>query len=357
MKILLFGEYSGLFNCLKDGLVALGHDVFLASNGDYHKNYPSDFRYDRHVKGKFGNAVSLFNVFTHLKLFSGYDVVLIVSINPLFKLQISTTFINYLIENNKKVFLSGAGLNTFSFDFWLNKVGSKYHEYTKLDYEGAHHKYAFPFNVSSKRLSREIDVMKKLNGYIPIMYEYSEPYREFSNLLKTIPIPINTSQFIYQPNIVRDKIVFFHGLTRACKGGKYILQAFEILKRKYSNEAEFIAAGGLPFNEYMALIEKTNVVLDDANAYSLGMNALFSMAKGKIVMGGAEKIANEELGYNNCPAINLTKDVKSIVSSIESIIEQKNDIEKLGYESRKFVEEHHDYIQVAKEYITLFENY
>lgn len=29
MKILLFGEFSGLFTCLKEGLVALGHDVFL----------------------------------------------------------------------------------------------------------------------------------------------------------------------------------------------------------------------------------------------------------------------------------------------------------------------------------------
>lgn len=29
MKILLFGEFSGFFNCLKDGLMALGHEVFL----------------------------------------------------------------------------------------------------------------------------------------------------------------------------------------------------------------------------------------------------------------------------------------------------------------------------------------
>ena len=46
MRILLFGEFSGLFNCLKEGLVALGHEVYLVSDGNGFKNYPSDFRYD-----------------------------------------------------------------------------------------------------------------------------------------------------------------------------------------------------------------------------------------------------------------------------------------------------------------------
>ena len=357
MKILLFGEYSGLFNSLKDGLINLGHDVFLVSNGDYHKNYPSDYRYDMYFKGKIGNAVSLINVFTHLKLFSGFDVVLIISVNPLFKQSISKVFIEYLIHNNKKVFISGAGLNTYSFNFWSNSFNSKYNEYTKLDYEGAPHKYAFPFKVNKSRLGIEKKIFDNINGYIPIMYEYSEPYRDYNNLIKTIPIPINLSKFEYKPNFVNKKIVFFHGITRACKGGKYILEAFDLLSKKYSKEAEFIAKGGLPFNEYMELIERTNVILDDANAYSLGMNGLFSMAKGKIVMGGAEPVANAELGYEYCPAINLTSNVKSIINSVENIIERKMELEQIGYLSRRFVEEYHDYNKVAQEYVNVFETY
>ena len=50
MRILLVGEYSGLFNCLKDGLIALGHEVFLASDGDAYRDYPSDFRWDVRLK-------------------------------------------------------------------------------------------------------------------------------------------------------------------------------------------------------------------------------------------------------------------------------------------------------------------
>ena len=43
MRILLLGEYSRLHNSLKEGLVALGHEVILVGNGDGFKDYPVDF--------------------------------------------------------------------------------------------------------------------------------------------------------------------------------------------------------------------------------------------------------------------------------------------------------------------------
>ena len=46
MKILLIGEYSRLHNSLKEGLIALNHDVTLVGNGDGFKNYPVDINID-----------------------------------------------------------------------------------------------------------------------------------------------------------------------------------------------------------------------------------------------------------------------------------------------------------------------
>ena len=43
MRILLLGEYSRLHNSLKEGLVALGHEVVLVGDGDGFKDYPVDF--------------------------------------------------------------------------------------------------------------------------------------------------------------------------------------------------------------------------------------------------------------------------------------------------------------------------
>lgn len=42
MKILLLGEFSGLYTNLKAGLLELGHDTVIASGGDIWKNIPRD---------------------------------------------------------------------------------------------------------------------------------------------------------------------------------------------------------------------------------------------------------------------------------------------------------------------------
>lgn len=358
MKILLFGEYSGLFNCLKDGLIHLGHDVFLASDGDSYRNYPSDFNWNSKYKKKANVIFKYINVYTHLHLFTGFDVVLVMSSQINGKIPFLNDYIlDFLIKNNGKVYLEGAGLDAYAFDFWNNKKESKYYYYTQGYIEGQKQKNnrkRFVLENNEKLKKSELRFMNKIEGYIPIMYEYAEPFRNFKQLKQTMPIPINTSKIIYIPNIPSRKIIFFHGLTRQCKGGSYILSAFEKLEKKYSNDAEFISKGGLPFKDYMELISKTNVILDDVNAYSLGMNGLFSMSQGKIVMGGAEEVANRELNYSSCPAINLERDVNQIMQSIEYIIENKNKIEKLGYESRKHVEKYHDHILIAQKYLDLW---
>jgi hypothetical protein len=355
MRILLFGEYSGFFNCLKDGLVSLGHDVFLASDGDAFKNYSSDFRWDMHLKGRIGNAVGIANVFTHLVKFTGFDVVLIISPNPLHKQYFSNKIFDFLIKNNAKVFISGAGLNAYSFDFWNNELNSKYHYYTQgYILDAKKNKKSLSIYNNNNRKASELRLLNKTDGYIPIMYEYAEPYRKHPKLLKTIAIPININKFSYKPNIVNKKITFFHGLTRACKGGEFIIKAFDILSKKYPRDVNFLCKGGLPFNDYIELLQGTHVVLDDVNAYSLGMNGLFSMAQGKIVMGGVEQVASNEMGYSFCPAINLTRDVDHIISSIEYILDNKNKIEEIGYKSRLFIETYHDHIHIAQEYLNLW---
>lgn len=124
MKILLFGEFSGFFNCLKDGLMALGHEVFLASNGDGRKDYPSDFRWDSHRSknwGKFAPFYNVANVMLHKELLVGYDVVLLICPN----LFSRYTWLNripydFLRKHNKKVYLSGAGTDAHMFDYWYN---------------------------------------------------------------------------------------------------------------------------------------------------------------------------------------------------------------------------------------------
>ena len=360
MKILLFGEFSGYFNCLKSGLQTLGHEVFLASNGDGVKNFPSDFRWDINpqIPQPFRFMLFLINFYIHRRLLSGYDVVLFIS-PKLFgrRTIINKPIYNYLLRHNKLSYLVGAGLYNISFKFWYDKKESKYYGYTSAYINNCKSKKEISNYYSEKGIEWEKELLSRITGIIPIWYEYAEPYRNFYNLKKAIRTPIDLNKFDYKPNLVRNnKVVFFHGISRPCKGGEYILAAFDRMREKHKDDAEFIAAGGLPFDEYMKIIDRTNVIVDDANSYSFCMNALFSMLKGKIVMGGAEPEGNKELEYENVPVINICANVDQICQAIEYIIDRKTEIEKWGLESRKFVERYHNSVEVAKQFVSQFEN-
>ena len=112
-----------------------------------------------------------------------------------------------------------------------------------------------------------------------------------------------------------------------------------------------IYADFLPLNEYLEVISKTNVVIDQCRSYTYGMNAIYSMAKGKIVMSGSEPEALEELEVTSCPVINITPNVQQMISQFERILESKQQIEELSQDSRRFIEEKHDYIMIANRYM------
>ena len=60
MKILLFGDNSSLHSNLRDGLIALGHKVVLASDGDGWKNIPRDIDInygDKFINRKLANRI------------------------------------------------------------------------------------------------------------------------------------------------------------------------------------------------------------------------------------------------------------------------------------------------------------
>lgn len=358
MKILLFGEYSGFFNCLKDGLVALGHEVFLSSDGDGYRNYPSDFRWDGHKnRGKFEKIYEILNILLHRKLHRGYDVVLFISPSWFSRYKWPNKIVyDYLVKHNNLSYVVGSGLYRMGFKYWYEKKDSKYFGYTNAYVKALKNKNDISALYNDEIIAWEDELYNKITGIIPIWYEYAEPYRHYTNLKKVICTPINLSLFDYSPNKVKEgKIVFFHGISRACKGGEYIMAAFDKLREKHKDDAEFIAAGGLPFDEYMKIIDRTNVVVDDANSYSFCMNALFSMLKGKIVMGGAEPEGNAELGYEDVPVVNICADVDQICNAIEYIISRKDEIEEWGLKSRKFVEKYHDYKKIAQQYLNQFQ--
>jgi hypothetical protein len=350
MKILLLGEFSALHKNLKEGLLELGHDVDIASSGDGWKDIDRDIYLNANGSYLTRGIKRVIKKYKLLDLVKNYDVVQLINPFELYGKAIpNKLFFKQLIKNSKKFYLLGAGSDSY---FWLYGRG-------KLKYGPFDDILRYDSN-NAKKSYLECDRAFKVNkfiadncdGIIPIMFEYETSYEGHENLLNTIPIPINTHKIKYRENKVVDKIIIFHGLNRyGFKGTKYIEEAFEILSQKHPDDLELIIDGKMPLDKYLEVMKKTNVVVDQTSSYSLGVNGIYALAMGKIVLGGAEPESLRSLGVEASPVINIEPNSLSIIEEIEKLLTDKEKIMQLGYESRQFSEEIHQHIKIAKKYV------
>ena len=79
MKILYFGEYSGLHTLLAKGMRELGHHVTLAADGNMYHDFPRDIDI-RRSDGPLAGVRHMVRMVSLLPRFRGYDIVQL--INP-----------------------------------------------------------------------------------------------------------------------------------------------------------------------------------------------------------------------------------------------------------------------------------
>lgn len=351
-KILLLGEFSGLNKALKEGLLALGKDVVLAANGDAWKKIDgADFPLYPISKGcSLNEKIRNYIVYPiNDERFKNYDIVH--AITPyLYYWVLGAYPLSWIKRNNDKLFISAAGNDYYHYMAWKNGI-IKYDKYVYEGnkrlikaFEGKSIK-SYILNHTCKR------VMNMADGIIPCEpYEYEVPYKRFSNLRKAIPLPINIDNIVYSENVIKGKIVIFHGINRyEDKGSKYILEAMKIIKKRYPDKVECISAEKLPYCEYTNLMNRVNIVIDQCRCFGYGINACISMAKGKVVLSGAEKEVVDLLD-KNCPVINIRPDINQIVDCLEYLICNRVEIPVIGYESRNYIIRNHNYIKIAELY-------
>lgn len=348
MKILLLGEFSSLHKYLKDGLKSIEDvDVVLYSQGDgwkkiggSDKNIPT--LTSRGIFGRIKFYIQYINFISELK---GFDVVQLIN-TQIFPIGFSKYIIKRIQKKNKCISLVAAGE-----DYPLMQAYKR----------GAFNSYIYDFNKElvdlydsntmkvKKKISEELNIVQKADIIIPSLYEYAVGY---TKTYSVIPFPINIDTIKYEQNVVNDKIVFFHGLNReATKGTKMIVEAMNILKEKYPTDVEIIIDGHMPFDEYVKIMKMTNVVVDQCLTYGYGINACIAMAQGKVVMAPCHIKTLESFGISNCPIIDIGPNVRDIYDKMEYLVLNKRLIKEIGIESRKYVEEIHNYKKIAYRYI------
>jgi len=81
------------------------------------------------------------------------------------------------------------------------------------------------------------------------------------------------------------------------------------------------------------------------------MNAIYSMAMGKVVLSGNEPECQQEFGRADIPVINIEPTVEDIYNKLEKLVLDKKSVIEIGEKSRLFVEDFHHHVKVAQQYI------
>lgn len=350
MKILLLGEFSGLHKNLQIGLRGAGHHVDLVSMGDGFKSIygniipPLPKGYHLWDKLKFR-----WDYYNFIKKLSGYDVVQIINVTTLIHNWFpSARVLQYLKMNNGKVFLLATGSDAF---YWQKARYSlrygPFEDTLKYDLK----KTSSPFQ-SRRSLEFNHYIAENVDGIIPTAYEYALGYNQFPNVKKTIPLPISVESIKYSKNYINKKVIVFHGLSRyGFKGTRHIEEAFNLLNMSAGNKVSFKIRDGLPLGEYLSILSDSNIVIDQVNSYSYGMNAVYAAAMGKTVLSGAEPECLNELEVVNCPIINVRPDANEIQEKILNLLSTQDSLSDLADVNREYVKRVHCCHKISQKYI------
>ena len=356
MRILLIGEYSNVHATLAAGLRKLGHEVCVVSDGDSWKNYPRDIDVSR-TPGKLGGIKLMAKLWTLLPKMRDYDVVQL--INPMFfelKAERLFFFYRYLRKHNKHVFLGAFGIDyywvhTCTFDKPLRYSDFNIGAQVRNDADALREQRDW-LGTTKEQLNKLI--ANDCDGIITGLYEYQVCYQPaFPEKTRFIPFPItqHPSPITHHPS----PITLFIGISKnrsTYKGTDIMLKAAEAIAHTYPEQVTLQKAEGIPFDEYQQMIDDSDVLLDQLYSYTPAMNALLAMSKGIVVVGGGEPENYEILGEKELrPIINVEPTYESIYQELEQLVLHPERLPELKRQSIEYVQKHHDYIKVARQYL------
>ena len=377
MRILLVGEYSRLHNSLKEGLLKIGHEVKIVGTGDDFKNFPVDFSIDsvwfnNYLFLKFCKkaAFRLFKIdlrkverairfYLFLPKLKNFDVVQLINSDAIETFSEWEIYLyKKLFKQNDKVFLLICGEETPVIDVLL-KNNLKYSILTPLfKNSNLKEKYFHTLNYTFKKKRKVYDYIKSIAAKIMVSdLDYKIPMEQTETKCCFIPNPVNVDKTQCIENPINDKIIIFHGKNKygfVKKGSVYFEAALEEIKLKYGDKIEIVLVNSLPYIEYEKLLNQAHIVLDQVYSFDQGYNALEAMAKGKVVFTGAEIEFYKQYNLTRKVAINALDNVNYLVEELSDLIDNPKQIIEIGQNARAFIENEHNYIEIAKKYIEIW---
>jgi hypothetical protein len=98
------------------------------------------------------------------------------------------------------------------------------------------------------------------------------------------------------------------------------------------------------------------MIVDQSLYYEYVVNALYTMALGKVVLCGNVKECQSKLKRFDIPIINIKHYIEDKILKLDFLILNKEEIIKINIKSREFVDNFHSSDKMAKKYVGLWQN-
>lgn len=365
MRILLVGESSFLHNTLKRGLQERGHRVTLMSDGNAWHNSPRDIDLRRDPRwGKLGGLKVLWTMLRNLRLVCGNDIVQVHNYTfvPLMAGWNRLVF-HFLRLTNRRVVKGSfaddpfilerqaAGIPPYSDTYWDGKTRNVAENRQRI-FEHTRPQYV--------RCWRDVSALS--DAIVACLYEYWLCYDvpQFAGRLHYIPLPMDIPHDDMRTKGRGDTIKVLVGIQPKrdyLKGAMKIAAFVEEVARRHPGRVETRYVEGVPYDEYMRMLDDADVLVDQLYSYTPSMNSLAAMARGTVVVGGGETDYYDFIGEHRLrPIINVRPDVadSANVGNIEKAFFTEGSLERLSRESVEFVRKHHDTRHVAELYEQMY---
>lgn len=340
-SVLVYGEYSGYGKSLVKGFREIGYNAEVFSfSGDGFKKINDGLRLNG--KNKFQKMISMIKIIPKILRYRN-----ILIMNPsFFDIRFLGPLILILLKiTNKNMILLCCGDDV---EFIRQGKNGNIENWPYSDIPLPKKNY---FNTKIDLFINYL-VATFSNKLIPTMYDYHKAWSlsKFSyKLTETIPLACDSKlKKITEKNFDEEKIVIMHGINREdFKGTKVIKKSLLKIKQKYGNKVEILFPEKLPLSEYLALMDNVDIAIDQSKGNSYGMNAIYSMFHGHVVLAPANSLFMRNLKVERTPIVSIENNEISIYKKLEELVIDSSTINRKKHDTQHFAVTHHDCKKVA----------
>jgi hypothetical protein len=348
-SILIVGDFSSAGSFLAHGFEALGFKTTHVAYQNGWRENPIQHNLTSKHKGIVGKIHNYVKPFT-LRQLKGHDAVIFLDYHPFPRtFGINSRFIKLIQENNKSSY------------FWVMGCDSKMREWGKVaNFDLCNSCLIYDQKslvcICEKDKESERAFLEGIDAIIPACFEYYEAHKGNSKTSNIIQLPVSLPEYQSDyTNTTDGRINIFHGLNRyGFKGTHIVERVFNELNNEYSGKVNFLINGKLTFNDYNKLLDLQDVVVDQIFNQSMGINALLTLAKGKILVSGDPSPACNILNIPLPPMVTIEPSVLGLKKGIEYLIENYDKLSTVKDEGREYVRKFHAPEVIANKFIEVF---